>query len=166
MSKLKKAGKAIGILSGASATASLLKSTGESVAGSMDHIGSMSATAWKAATKRPERLPDVPADMAAEDQFWTYMQRFGKGPEHLPALRMQTCQAAYMSALGASGFLAMLFVFPLGNGIVVDAARLIVPTALAAVTVKHAFANWLFRNERHGSFREFLKSGDWIPRRW
>lgn len=165
MSKLKTTFKAAGYVSGITPSISLVKSTGEAVAGSVDHIGRVSKAAWRAAKKPPVRLPEVPATMSAEERFWTYMQRFGKGQEHLPILRQQTQSAAYMSALGVACFVGMLFLFPLGSGLLFDAARLIVPAALAMVAAKHAYANWLFRRESHGSFRDFIHSGDWIPRR-
>ncbi|WP_295808486.1 hypothetical protein [uncultured Nitratireductor sp.] len=165
MSKLKTTFKAAGYVSGITPTISLVKSTGDAVGRSLDHIGNAWATAWKLARKPPAKLPAVPASMTAENQFWTYMQRFGKGQEHLPILRQQTQSAAYMSALGAVCFVGTLLLFPLGSGLLFDAARLVVPVALFAVTAKHAYANWLYRREAHGSFRDFIHSGDWIPRR-
>lgn len=167
MGRLKTVAKVAGYATGVGPALDLVKGTGESVAESVGHIGGMGKAAFKAATTMPERLPEVPDAMSAEARFWLYMERFGKGPEHLPLLRAQSCKAAYSAIVGGVGFLALLIYSPMtaGDGAFFNSVRLIVPAALGLLAVKHAFANWLFRNEAHGSFRDFVRSGDWMPRR-
>jgi hypothetical protein len=167
MGRLKTVAKVAGYATGVGPAVDLVKGTGESVVESVGHIGGMGKAAFKAATMMPEKLPDVPDAMSAENRFWTYMERFGKGPEVLPLLRAQSCNAAYSAVIGAVGFLALLIYSPMsaGDGAFFNSVRLIVPAALALLAVKHAFANWLFRNEAHGSFLDFARSGDWLPRR-
>jgi hypothetical protein len=127
----------------------------------------MGKDAWKAATTLPEPLPEVPETMAAEDRFWTYLAKFGNGPEQLPALRRQSFRTAYAHAVGAVGLFALLAYSPMtmGDGPFFNLVRVIVPAALFMSATKHAFANWLYRRQAHGSFMDFLSSGDWLPRR-
>jgi hypothetical protein len=167
MGRLKTAAKVVGYATGVGPAVDLVKGTGESVVESVGHIGGMGKAAFKAAATMPERLPDVPEAMTPEARFWTYMERFGKGPEHIPLLRAQSCKAAYSAIVGVVGFLLLLIYSPMsaGDGAFFNSVRLIVPAALALLAIKHAFANWLFRNEAHGSFLDFARSGDWLPRR-
>lgn len=127
------------------------------------HLKDAGGATRKAVAESLKRLPKTPPTMTPEDKFWTFLNHFGKGPEDLPALRAQSRMAALIMATGAVAFLVLPFVAPLSEGIIMDAVKVMAPITMAAMAIKHVFANWIFRREAHGSFREFVKSRDWIP---
>jgi hypothetical protein len=167
MSIFRKTGTAIGIATGASAAASIVASTGRDIARSGSHIGHLLKGTYKAATTLPDPLPELPGTMDAAARFSAYMARHGLSADVLPLLRERTASAAWVYVVGGAILLAALIKWPIGSGnLVVDIARLAVPVALMITAASHAYANWLYRNQRHGSFAEFVRSGDWMPRRW
>ncbi len=136
--------------------------------------------------KRGEIAP--PAHLPPEQQFIKMMRAFGKSVDDLPALRGQTYIGFWSStfvavllaiavtygsfgiaipggsfAFGSFELAIPGFAFGGFEFSFAGALRIAAPAILILMALRHAQANWIFRNRRHGSMSDFLKSGDWLP---
>ncbi|WGJ06614.1 hypothetical protein [Brucella intermedia] len=122
--------------------------------------------------KRGEIAP--PAHMPPEQQFVKMMRAFGKSLDDLPALQGQTYIGFWSSTFiavlltiavtyGSFGIAIPGFAFGGLEFSVAGALRVAAPAILLLMALRQAQANWIFRNRRHGSLNDFLRSGDWLP---
>lgn len=95
--------------------------------------------------------------MSAEALYTKHMNARGLEGKDLPRLIRRSAQSVWVNCTFGCALVLLAFIS-------VNIVPLIVGVAAFASASKHAYVNWMHRNQKYVRFRDFVEMSDWLPK--
>lgn len=156
----------IGYLTGFSAFSRM----GKSFIGNIGDSYERTATLWRNLFPPSSSLPELPAPTDGEtaySRFSAAQRQHGRTDRDILRSIVNTRRSAYfyfaIALIGIIYISVSMYVWP-PTGLIDVAFRFCIPVLLLVFAIRAAYTNWMFRNKALFTMKEFILSGEWLPK--